>query len=148
MAKLTRLTDSTLGASGALDYRLEGAHDRRGRPLLNLTVKGKVQLQCQRCLEAFAHVIDIGTSLRLVAPEALEQEYDDDPDEPDCIAHNKSLDLAALIEDEVLLALPSYPRHTEGQCTTRTTSVTDTGRVAATEARVLAFDALRALKRH
>ena len=100
---------------GNLDYGIEGDVDRQDRPLLRLRVSGVVQLQCQRCLDGFEHEINIETALRLVAPEALDTEYDDNPDEPDCIASSAELDLAALIEDEVLLALPAYPRHEPGQ---------------------------------
>ena len=106
-----RLAESLQSVHGNLDYGIEGDVDRQDRPLLRLRVSGAVQLQCQRCLDGFEHEINIETALRLVAPEALDTEYDDNPDEPDCIASSAELDLAALIEDEVLLALPAYPRH-------------------------------------
>jgi uncharacterized protein len=56
----------------------------------------------------------IDAILRLVPESSRDAEQSDDPDEPDCIAASSELDLAALIEDEILLALPAYPRH-EGQ---------------------------------
>ena len=135
-----RLAESLQSTSGNLDYGLQGDVDRQQRPLLRLRVSGAVQLQCQRCLDGFEHEINIETALRLVAPEALDTEYDDNPDEPDCIASSVALDLAALIEDEILLALPAYPRHEVGQCAER---ADDAG---AASAKILAFSALAALK--
>ena len=137
---LVRLAESLQSTSGSLEYGVQGDVDRQQRPLLRLRVGGAVQLQCQRCLDGVEHEINIETALRLVAPEALDTEYDDNPDEPDCIAASDALDLAALIEDEILLALPAYPRHQVGQCAARA------GDAGAASAKILAFSALAALK--
>lgn len=136
---LPRLSEGLVQSEGALGYELTSAQDARGRPVLKLSIRGSVALTCQRCLEPMAWEVDLASVVRPVAPEVLEKEYEDNPDEPDCIAHDKALDVAALIEDEVLLALPAYPRHAEGQCAARA-SVVQSG------AKVLAFNALAALK--
>jgi uncharacterized protein len=145
VAGFSRLADSLADTSGTLNYRVEGAPDRRQRPQLKLQVRGIVQLQCQRCLEGMAHDVAIDNALRLVEPAELDREYEEhgsDPDEPDCIAHSATLDLAALIEDEVILALPSYPRHAEGRCRAETAATKDD----ASREKVMAFSALSALK--
>lgn len=116
IAGFSRLLDSLQRGDGTLSYRVEGARDQRQRPLLKLRVSGTLLLQCQRCLETLEYGVNVDTALRLVAQEALDTEYDDDPDEPDCVADSTAFDLAALIEDEVLLALPPYPRHEAGTC--------------------------------
>ena len=140
IAGFVRLAESLQSVDGNLDYGIEGDVDRQDRPMLRLHVSGVLQLQCQRCLDGFEHEVTIKTALRLVAPEALDAAYDDNPDEADCIASSAGLDLAALIEDEVLLALPAYPRHAAGQCAARTS---DAG---VGSAKILAFSALAALK--
>lgn len=148
VAGFARLVDSLADPSGTLSYSVEGAQDRQQRPQLKLAVQGVVQLQCQRCLEGMAHAVDIESALRLVEPAELDREYEEhgsDPDEPDCIAHSAALDLAALIEDEVILALPPYPKHAshaEGQCRAQPAAVQDD----ASRAKVLAFSALSVLK--
>jgi uncharacterized protein len=43
----------------------------------------------------------------------------DDPEGPDMIEASAALDVAALVEDEVLLSLPLAPRHPEGMCESR-----------------------------
>jgi uncharacterized protein len=116
LAGFVRLMESLQQVGGTLDYRLRGTLDRQQRAVLKLQVSATLQLQCQRCLDGLAYKVDIDTTLRLVAEEALDTEHDDDPDEPDCVAESAAFDLAALIEDEVLLALPAYPRHETGRC--------------------------------
>lgn len=140
ITQLPRLADSLFNHSGALASEVQGVRDAQDRPLLRLQVKGDVVLQCQRCMEGMVHGIDINTAVRLVAPEWLEREQDDDPDEPDCIAASAMLDLAAVVEDEVLLALPAYPRHADGLCA----AAAKDG--STTEPKIKVFDALQALK--
>ncbi len=116
VAGFDRLRDSLwsegeVANAGQVDYEVGGDADARARPVLQLKVSGRVWLQCQRCLGGFEHELAVDTTLRLVPEASLEAEHSDDPDEPDCIAASRELDLAALIEDEILLALPAYPRH-------------------------------------
>jgi uncharacterized protein len=77
---------------------------------LHLQASAGVWLTCQRCLQPFQVRLDIDRRLRFVrgeaAAEALDAEIEDD-----VLALSKSLDLRALVEDELLLALPIVPRH-------------------------------------
>ena len=141
VAGFVRLAEGLQDSSGTLDYQLRGEVDGQDRPLLKLRIAGTLQLQCQRCLGAFEHKVDFETALRLVDANALDAEYDDDPRTPDCIAASTAFDLAALIEDEVLLALPPYPRHEAGRC-----SASAAGIAKEAGAKILAFSALQALK--
>ncbi len=148
VAGFTRLVESLHDSRGDLEYRVRGDMDRQERPLLRLRVSGKVTLQCQRCLEGFEHKINIDTAVRLVAADALNSEHDDDPDEPDCVAASSEFDLAALIEDEVLLALPAYPHHDAGLCSARQGAGADAELNAnAASAKIFPFSALQALKK-
>ena len=143
VAGLLRLAEGLQSSTGNLDFQIQGDVDGRNRPLLRLRVSGAVQLQCQRCLDDFDCAVEIDTALRLVAADALDTEYDDNPEEPDCIAANTALDLMALIEDEVLLALPAYPRHETGQCKGR---VGVAGIANAAGAKIMGLSALQGLR--
>ena len=119
VAGFERLRDnlwSTASDAGTVDYKVSGGADVRERPVLQLKVSGRLSLQCQRCLDRLEHELAVDTTLRLVPETSLDVEQSDEPDEPDCIAASAELDVAALIEDEILLALPAYPRHEEGSC--------------------------------
>jgi uncharacterized protein len=139
VAGFARLADSLQDSGGNLEYQVRGDVDRQERPMLRLRVSGTVQLQCQRCLDVLEHQVKINTAVRLVAPHALSAEHDDNPDTPDCVATSSEFDLAALIEDEVLLALPAYPRHDEAQCKANKEA-------SAAGAKILPFSVLQTLK--
>lgn len=81
---------------------------------LHLSAACRVQLTCQRCLQAVEVPLDLQRSYRFVADEASAAEADIDAEE-DVLVSTRSLDLPALIEDELMLALPLVPRH-DGDC--------------------------------
>ena len=77
---------------------------------LRLRAAATVTLPCQRCLAPVEWPLEIDRRLRFArdeaAAEALDAELDDD-----VLALTRTLDLRALVEDELLLALPLVPRH-------------------------------------
>lgn len=122
-----------------LSYEVIGGVDARERPVLRLKVSGRLPLQCQRCLQLLDFELVLDSTLRLVPAAMLDAEMSDDPDEPDCVAASTELDLAALIEDEILLALPAYPRHEVGECSGAPDKETADGAVSK---KVTAFSTL------
>jgi uncharacterized protein len=108
---------------------------------LHLSARARVLLECQRCLQPVALDLDIARSLRFVADEATAEALDADS-EDDVLALPRSLDLHALVEDELLLALPLVPMHE--RCPQRLSM--SAGEVAAEPART-PFAALAGLKR-
>ncbi len=123
---LTRMSDVLSNSEGTLDYTVVGVCDDRERPQLDLRVTGTLYLYCQRCLEPLDHRVDIANTLVLVPPSSPAEplENGDDvffvsPDAPDCIEASAELNVGDLIEDEVLLSLPPYPRHAEGTCVSK-----------------------------
>ncbi len=92
----------------AVRFALSGAIDPEGRPMLRVSVRGGVHLVCQRCLGPIEIPLQIDSELLLVRSERETAEADDDLDR---IVGDKAMDVAALIEDEILLVLPMVPRH-------------------------------------
>ena len=110
------LSAATQQNDSKASFEVQGGVDTRDNAVLRLQVSVCLPLQCQRCLQALDYDLVIDTVLRLAPESMLEALTSDDPDEPDCIEASAELDVAALIEDEILLALPAYPRHPEGSC--------------------------------
>lgn len=81
---------------------------------LHLQVQASLAMTCQRCLQAMPVPLALDCSYRFVADEAAAAEADIDTEE-DLLPTTRSFDLASLIEDELLMALPIVPRH-EGAC--------------------------------
>ena len=122
---LQRLEDVLFDSQGSLNYEVRGRLDERNRPRLALKISGNLHLQCQRCLERLEYDVAVLNTLLLAPPGQQVDENIDDPDAPDVIEASPELDLAGLIEDEVLLSLPLAPRHAEGACESRLARSTD-----------------------
>lgn len=115
-ASLARLQNCLLDAGGRLAFLVKGGRDDQRRPILTVEITGVLHLQCQRCLGLLDYPLLLLNTLRLVRRgENLDAEADD-PDAADCIEASPELDVAVLIEDEILLTLPFAPRHPEGAC--------------------------------
>lgn len=115
MSGLDRLADGLVDTAGALRYSLEGFLDAERRARLNLSVSGELVLRCQRCLGGLAWPVEIEVSLHPVreGQDIPDEELEDD--EFDALEVGEELDVVALVEDEVLLALPIAPRHDDCQ---------------------------------
>ena len=77
---------------------------------LHLTAQTHVPQTCQRCLAEVATPLEVERSYRFVADEAT-AEAQDDACEEDLLAISREFNLLALIEDELLMALPLVPMH-------------------------------------
>lgn len=111
LAGFPRLRDVLVSDAGEVRYALRGVSDRRGRPSLQLSVRGSLQLRCQRCLGALSHEVDAEQVLVLAGSQ---EEIDAAPvavDEPDRVVAGKEMPVRDLVEDELILALPYAPRH-------------------------------------
>jgi DUF177 domain-containing protein len=109
MERLPRLAQLRCSTEG-LEYRLRGGRAGNGKPCLRLSVAGSLEMVCQRCLDPIQVPIVIDAELQL-AENA--REISDADDEIDRVIASRHMDVAWLVEDEVILALPMAPRHEE-----------------------------------
>lgn len=106
-ARLPRLKE--LGCRSAeLRYTLRGGTSAQGKPMLLVEAAGTLELACQRCLEALRLPVDVCTELELATSQAAIDSADDDVDR---VLATRSMPVADLVEDEVILALPMVPMH-------------------------------------
>ncbi len=114
VADLLRLSDVLASTEGVVRWKLEGSlvgEVARGEPRLRLTASGQLDLYCQRCLGGLAWVLKLDTQLQLVRAGQPIPEEELENDEFDAIEVGDEFDALALLEDEILLALPVAPRH-------------------------------------
>jgi uncharacterized protein len=95
-----------------------------------------LHLQCQRCLGRLEYPLFVSNTLRLALPGSAELEEED----VEAIEASSELDVAGLVEDEIILSLPYSPRHGDGAC--RQAADADAARGGTR-----AFDKLATLKR-
>jgi uncharacterized protein len=77
---------------------------------LHVTAQAHLPQTCQRCLAEVSTLLEVERSYRFVADEAT-AEAQDDACEEDLLAISREFNLLALIEDELLMALPQVPLH-------------------------------------
>jgi uncharacterized protein len=92
------------------------------RQMMELEVKGRIQLICQSCLQNCA--LDLAQKSRfvMVDTEAEADAFPVEDDQQEPLVASQHFDLLGLIEDEILLSFPLIPRHPEGACQPHTSS--------------------------
>jgi len=107
LAELPRLADSGC-TSAEVSFSILGGMNARGKPSLVVSAAGRVELTCQRCLEPVSEPIEIESELELSADEVEIATAEDDVDR---VLAGEAMNVAALVEDEILLAMPMAPKH-------------------------------------
>ena len=138
LIRLKRLQESLTSVDGAVHFKLTGFVNEGAAPGLRCEVSGNLKLLCQRCLEPMDYPLQIDSSMLLVS-EAQALLDEGDPEAPDCMPIQRDMQVVALVEDEILLALPMAPHHAEEVCK---------GRPAADTGKLHPFAALARLKTH
>ena len=111
--RLPRLSDLITGDGGEVGYELHGAVCE-GRPVLELKLSGSVSVTCQRCLGPLRWEFEFANRVRLARSEA---EFDlADAEGEDAVEASETLEIDALVEDELLLNWPIAPRHDDAGC--------------------------------
>ena len=111
VTRLGRVAESVLEPSGTLAFGFQGERDGEGRLHVDLWVRGGLVLECQRCLDAIQWPCEVENRLLLLRPGEAPPEDELENDAEDALEVEPLTDLLALVEDEVLLALPLVPRH-------------------------------------
>lgn len=110
IAELPRLQAVVLDAlpAKAVHYTMRGQAGALGLPGIHLHVDADLRVTCQRCLSEMllALHLDFDYIVSKDVPEGL-----DDLDEVDWLEAVQDFDVLALIEDELLLAVPIAPTH-------------------------------------
>jgi len=137
-----RLAEQLADREGALRYRFSGGADELGRPAARLEVDGTVQARCDRCGGPVEVTIRERARFYFVADEEeLKRLPLDEADEEPLLGSHR-FDLACLVEDQAILALPLSPRHDD--CAAPTSAEADRADDDETHR---PFEALAALKK-
>lgn len=115
LQRLTELAQGDVGDVGVAYVARGTLHvDAGGGEAVWLTVSAQtaVPLTCQRCLDPYATPVAFERDFRFVATEA-QAEAEDESAQEDLLVLSRDFDLLALVEDELLLALPLVPMHSQ-----------------------------------
>lgn len=114
LSELPRL-DNVANRLEGLNYRIQGEKDVLGNPSLAIHIEGRLIVACERCLDDMLFDIDSNSVLQLktqvqAATRSGEHELTDDCDVL-TVERDEKLDAFDLLQDEILLALPLVPAH-------------------------------------
>lgn len=115
LARLLRFAEQLSSRSGDVAVALQFGRDEEGRRLLSGTLDTQVQVACQRCLQDMGMGLHCTLSLLILDTEEEVQALREDQDGV-VMSEDGDLDVAALIEDELILSLPMIPMHEDVGC--------------------------------
>ena len=116
LARFERLMEETQGLGGETMVRYTATGSLRQDPAgvdevwMHLEIALDIPLICQRCLGPVDIPIALEREFRFVATEELAA-VEDEESEEDVLVLSRNFDLQALVEDEILMSLPSTPKH-------------------------------------
>lgn len=116
LQNMERLTQEIHGLAPDLIINWRASGELRARAgaeddvWVHLEAKTSLPLTCQRCMGAVATPLEIDQWYRFVADEDIAMAEDDESEE-DLLVMAPQFDLLAVVEDELLMALPLVPMH-------------------------------------
>ncbi len=121
IARLSRVLDALFDKQGVVSLRCSFAKSK-GIVTLEGTVSAELMLICQACLDKLHWPIEIHFNLAVV--NSLEQANRLSSEFEPLLLEEERISLIKLVEDEVLLQLPDFPKHSE-ECLAKTSSPID-----------------------
>lgn len=116
LSNMERLAQETQGLEPDLSIDWQAKAELRPRTgaeddvWLHLEARATLPLTCQRCMGVVPVPIEIDQWYRFVADEDIAM-AEDDQSEEDLLVMAPQFDLLAVLEDELLMALPLVPMH-------------------------------------
>ena len=117
--RLKRLSELVVDDGADVDAQLQFGRDEEKRRLVSGSVSVSVALECQRCLQPVRYDLHSRFRLGIVYNDEMARALPGDL-EPLMLLPDQSLDLAEIIEEELLLSLPMYAAHELGECQIQT----------------------------
>jgi len=115
LGQMKRVASSLFDRKGDLAVNLQFGMDENRQPNIRGTISGKITLVCQRCMQAMDYTVASKVSLAIVRSDAqatnLPAKYD-----PLMVDEEGKISLVDLVEDELILALPTVAMHAISDC--------------------------------
>ncbi len=116
-SSMTRLLEVLPGGRAAHPVTVDLSFERsvHGERLMRGVIETAVEATCQRCLGPVRIALTARPCTVLLQPEEVQTTT---AEEAEAIVVEGALSLIELVEDELLLVLPMFPAHGEGECAT------------------------------
>lgn len=123
-AKLPRLQAAGVSAQVPVRVQAKFFKDEENRYAVDLAVQASVTVSCQRCLGALEEDLE---SRSLLVALWSDEEAGQLPPRYDPLVTEAEMDLWQVVEDELLLVLPSFSYHSDTNCGAQTGVVSQAG---------------------
>jgi len=119
VSAFTRLSEALVGQEGEIEIDLEFGRGEDGFRELRGVVKGEVQVECQRCLQAMPFELEANIHLGFAFHEDMAKSMPKYLD-PIVLSPDERITTVDLLEDDLILCVPEFVSHEPGQCTIKT----------------------------
>lgn len=117
LASLSRLCEYLVEGEGTqIEVQLDFSQDESRQRRLTGTIKTKLQVRCERCLQPMELFLQVRPELLVASDEQECQLLEEQASQEVVICEDGQLALLALIEDELILSLPLVPTHSNSDC--------------------------------
>lgn len=113
VADMQRAAKLLVAEQGFLDYKVAVTQEDR-RCIITGSIDGALTLNCQRCLQPFAHTVHCKFAVSPVRDEEAAKQLPDDYEA--VLLHDGKVNILELLEDELILALPQVAMHDPSEC--------------------------------
>ena len=145
-AQFQRLNEAVVAVIGEAQVALEFRKDEQGLVCMDGRCSVEVELNCQRCNENFSELLSAEFTYSPVKSEADIAELPDAYEPLELNEYNE-FEVKALIEDELILALPIIALHDEAVCKASQDKM-QWGEIAEEDSKPNPFAVLKDLKRN
>jgi uncharacterized protein len=111
---LQRFRALLAGDAGQIRANLAFSRDEEGRSVVHAVIEAEVEVTCQRCLQPMLLALGSDSTLGIVWNDDQAKHLPKHLDP--LIVTEEGCDLWQLVEEELMLALPSYSYHEEDDC--------------------------------
>jgi uncharacterized protein len=115
VSSFPRVLETLLDPSSELRGVILFGIDDDKKSYVDLSLKGSLELNCQRCLGVVPFEVSLTRRLRPVFADQLDSDLVGEV-EPVLMDENGLIDVVEMLEDELLLALPMSPMHSVELC--------------------------------
>jgi uncharacterized protein len=112
-SRLGRLNAAIIGMQGPVEVIAEFYRDEEGRYVVSMQVSAQVLVTCQRCLSSLEQSV---ASTTLLAAVWTDEQAGQLPPRYEPLVADAEIELWEVVEDELLLALPSFNYHSDMNC--------------------------------
>ena len=146
LERLPRFRETLASDAGSVSVELEFTTNESGQRVILGRLRAEVDVICQRCLEPLGIVLQDDIKLALVKDEAAIKQLEADFDP--WICPDIKLQLAGLVEEQLMLCMPIVSYHSTAECSTKLdyTLAPDSANGTSANGRTNPFSVLKSLK--